>query len=160
MPMRVYVETTVWSFAFADDTPEMTAHTHLFFDRCRTGAIAAVIAPLVITELRRADEPVRSGLLGLIGEIAPVVIPDSAESDALALEFLRLGAVPPSKPDDAAHVAAAFAAGLDVLVSWNYKHIANVRRSQKFNAVAALRGYRRPLIITIPSEVLYGEEQP
>ena len=156
-PMRVYVETSVWSFAFADDSPQMTEHTLAFFEQCRRGKIAPIVSPLVARELQRADEPVRGRLMALLTELSPEVIPASEAIDALAEEFVRLGAVPPSKPDDAAHVAAAFVDGVEVLVSWNYKHIANVRRSQKFNAAAALRGYVRPLTITTPAEVAYAE---
>lgn len=153
----VYVETSVWSFAIANDVPELTAATHLFFDACRAGRLQAVIGPPVIDEINRADPPVRAQLSSLIEGITPLRIPASPTAARLAAEFLRLGAVPPSKPDDAAHVAYAFAAEVDVLASWNFKHIANVRRAEKFNAIALLNHYRKRLSITSPNEVLYDE---
>lgn len=155
--MKVYIETSVWSFALADDSPELTAHTLRFFDECRDGRFETMIGPVVVQELLRSDSPVREALLALVQEIAPETLPAMEDADELAEVFLNLGAVPPSKPDDAAHVAYAFAAGADVLVSWNFKHIANVRRSQRFNGIAALQGYTKPLIITSPSEVAYGD---
>lgn len=94
----------------------------------------------------------------LIADIDPVQLSTSPDADRLAAEFVRLGAVPPSKPDDASHVAYALLAQADVLITWNFKHIANVRRAEKFNAIAALSGIRKRLIIATPTEVLYGDD--
>ena len=155
----IYVETTVWSFAFADDSPDYTADTLRFFERCRAGDHDLRISGVVIKEIDRSDDSTRAAIRRLISEIAPIEIPLSREAEALADAFLRLGAVPPSKPDDAAHVAAAFIGGCDVLVSWNFKHIANVRRAERFNAIAVLQGFSKRLIIASPAEVQYGEHQ-
>jgi hypothetical protein len=155
--VRVYVETTVWSFAFADDSPDYTRDTLRFFDRCRAGQIAPVISGVVIRELERSPEPTLGRLMGLVSDISPEVLELSDETEALAQAFLEMGVAPPSKPDDARHVAAAFVARLDVLVSWNFKHIASIARADRFNAAATLRGYHKPLRIVTPIEVLYGE---
>jgi len=157
--LRIYIETTVWSFALADDVPDFTADTLLFFDECRAGRVKPVISPVVLEEIGRSSEPLRTRLLGLIREIAPAVAPSVPAIEELAQAFLSLGVVPPSKPDDAAHVAAAFVAKCDALVSWNFKHITNLRRADRFNAVAVLRGYSSPLRIVTPSEVLYADDE-
>jgi predicted nucleic acid-binding protein len=157
--MLVYIETTVWSFALADDSPNYTADTLEFFKACRAGKIDAVIGPVVIGEIARAPSPLREQLLSLINDISPRILIANQAANDLARAFLDLGAVPPSKPDDAAHVAAAFIEGVDVLVSWNFKHITNIHKAQKFNAIAALRGLTKPLIITTPSEVAYEPDQ-
>ncbi len=155
--MLVYIETTVWSFALADDSPELTAATLEFFRECREGRFTTMIGPTVIEELSDADSPIREQLLDLVRDIAPKILRRSPDAQSLADAFLRLGAVPPSKPQDALHVAYAFVGEADVIVSWNFKHIANVRRAQRFNAAAVLQGITRQLIITSPHEVLYGD---
>lgn len=157
--LRVYVETTVWSFAFADDSPDYTASTLAFFERCRENAVAPVISGVVLKEIARANPPLRDQLIALIAEIKPEVVPAQSAIDTLQASFLSLGVVPPSKPDDAAHVAAAFVADCGVLVSWNFKHITNVRKAERFNAAASLQGYRSPLRIVTPAEVLYADEE-
>jgi hypothetical protein len=48
--------------------------------------------------------------------------------------------------------------GLDVLVSWNFRHISNVRRADRFNALAVLDGFLKPLRIVSPAEVLYDDQ--
>jgi len=71
---------------------------------------------------------------------------------------VKHGAVPPAKPDDARHVAYAFVAGMDVLVSWNFRHIASVRRAAKFNEIARKLGFVKPLSIVSPPQVIYVDE--
>ena len=152
--LRVYVETTVWSFAFADDSPDFRAATLAFLDRCRRGELEAWVSSSVLIELGNAEEPLASKLKGLIGDVSARLLPEMEAVTALAESFVALRAVPPSKPIDARHVAAAYVGGLDVLVSWNFKHIASLRRIERFAAIAALSGYHAPLRIITPLEAL------
>jgi len=156
--LRIYVETTVWSFALADDAPDYRADTEEFLDRCRRRVFAPFISALVAEEISRAASPLRERLDKLVTEVRPTLFTLSERALALADAFLAAGVVPPSKPEDAGHVAAAFDRRLDVLVSWNFHHIANVRRAERFNAVAVLQGYHHEVRIVSPSEVLYAED--
>ena len=148
----------MWSVAFATDVPDYRADTLAFFDRCRAGHIYPFVSQVVLEEVDRADTPIRERLLGLIREIAPTVIEGSSDVDRLAGAFLVERVVPRGKPEDARHVAIALVEELDVLVSWNFRHIAGVRRADRFNAVAILQGFYKPLRIVSPSEVLYDDE--
>lgn len=78
---------------------------------------------------------------------------NSGDMDRLAQEFLERGVVPPSKVEDAQHVAVAVASELDVLLSWNYRHLVNVRRREEFHQVSVMSGYYKPLQIVTPPEV-------
>jgi hypothetical protein len=156
--LRIYIETSVWSFAFADDAPDYRADTLAFFERCRSGFCDAFISDIVLAEIDRAEDPLKEQLIQIVRDVRPTVFALSPDAQALSDVFLREHAVPPSKPEDARHVAAAFAEELDVLVSWNFRHIANVRRADRFNALALLAGYHRPLRIVSPAEVLYEDE--
>ena len=70
--------------------------------------------------------------------------------------YLTAGVVPPASRVDALHVALASVAGADALVSWNFKHLVQLRRIRGFHAVNLLRGY--PLIeIRSPLEVVDDE---
>lgn len=91
-------------------------------------------------------------------KVRPTLFTFSDRALSLADAFLSGGVVPPSQPEDAGHVAAAFDHHLDVLVSWNFRHVANVRRAERFNAVSVLQGYHHALRIVSPGEVLYAED--
>jgi|CXWL01.1.fsa_nt_gi predicted nucleic acid-binding protein len=156
--LKIYLETTVWSFALADDAPDYRADTEDFLERCRQGDFLPFISSLVIEEIRQADALLSKALENLVAEIRPTLFPMSDRALRLADAFLAAGVVPPSKPADAGHVAAAFEMGLDALVSWNFRHIANIRRAERFNAVAVLQGYHHQLRIVSPGEVLYAQD--
>jgi hypothetical protein len=151
----VYVETTVWSFAFAEDSPDYRADTVRFFDRCREGVIRPLISAIVLEEVGRTPGDRKSQLESLIRDIRPEILAVSRRAEALAQAFVTRRAIPPSKPDDARHVAVAFAESVPVLASWNFKHITNVRRAERFNVIALVEGFTHTLTIASPSELLY-----
>ncbi len=70
---------------------------------------------------------------------------------------MALGVVPPKKLYDALHVAACVFHGVDYLVSWNYKHLANVNRESRINAVNLSNGYNKPIRIITPLELMSDE---
>ena len=156
--LAVYVETSVWSFAFADDVPDYRADTLLFFERCRSGMVTPCVSPAVLDEIEQARPPIRERLADLIRNIGPPVLEITSDAERLAAAFIRERIVPANKPEDACHVAVAFDHEFDVLVSWNFRHIASVRRVDRFNAGAILEGYFKPLRIVSPAEVIYDDE--
>jgi len=113
----VYVETSVWSFAFAMDLPDSRAHTLVFFDRCRQGLIRPYVSSIVLEEISRADEETRDRLAALIRDVGPTVLDVTDEAEHLAEAFVQSRVVPRGKPEDARHVALAFVEELDILVS-------------------------------------------
>lgn len=158
MKLRIYIETSVWSFALADDVPDYRADTEEFLDCCCRGVFHPFISALVLEEISRAAPPLRTELERLVSEVRPTLLPVSDRALELADAFLAEGVVPRGKTEDAGHVATAFDHRLDVLVSWNFRHIANIRRAERFNAVAILQGIHHQLQIVSPSEVLYAED--
>jgi len=156
--IHVYVETSVWSFAFAEDVPEYRADTTVFLDLCRRRLFESYISDAVLGEIQFAQAPLRRRLEELLQSVKPVLLPWLPEADDLSDAFVREKAVPPSKPQDARHVAIAMAHGLDVLVSWNFRHIVNLRREERFNAIALLEGYHHQLRIVSPKELIDYEE--
>jgi hypothetical protein len=80
-----------------------------------------------------------------------VVISD-AESRDLANLYLDEKAVSSKYYEDALHIAIATINKVDVLVSWNFKHIVNLERIRKYNAVNLMNGYTM-LEIRNPREI-------
>jgi predicted nucleic acid-binding protein len=154
------VETSVWSFAFAEDVPEYRADTLAFLDLCRRTRFEPYVSAAVLSEIQFAQAPLRKRLEELVRTVKPALLPWLPEADDLSEAFVCEKAVPPSKPQDARHVAIAVAHDLDVLVSWNFRHIVNLRREERFNAVALLTGYHHHLRIVSPKELIYYDEVP
>jgi hypothetical protein len=51
-------------------------------------------------------------------------------------------------------VAIATVASLEIVASWNHRHLANERKRTLFNAVNRLAGYEQVLLIHPPFEVM------
>ncbi|MCZ7670946.1 MAG: hypothetical protein M5U34_29275 [Chloroflexi bacterium] len=70
----------------------------------------------------------------------------------LAEVYQERAILTPKYYDDGLHIAMATVAEVDVLVSWNFRHIVHLHKIRMFNAVNAELGYRS-LEIYSPREV-------
>ena len=122
------------------------------------GTHVLVLSAHTLRELQGAPEEVIMHLAEVPGD-NQVHLPDSEEAQELADAYLARGIVGPGSASDALHVALATVGAVDVLVSWNFRHIVNLGRIRLFNAVNIERGYGT-LEIRTPKEVLeYGKEE-
>jgi predicted nucleic acid-binding protein len=156
-PLRLYLETSVWNFCFADDAPDKRDATIAFFNGLAAGSYELFISPVVFEEFDRASPEKRQRLYELLARHKPGSLELTKEMTELARQYLAHGAIPPSNPEDARHVACATIAELDAVISWNMKHIANLRRQERIQAVNILNGYHKPLYLITPREVSTNE---
>lgn len=146
----VYVDTSVWNAAFDEHAPEIQSQTRSFFSLVRSGKGRAFISDVVLQELANAPLSRTAALGELIRSVAPERLDLDEESAALAVAYVEHGILTGGHLVDARHVAIATVARLDVLTSWNYRHLVNRRRREAFNGVNAIRGYRAIEIISPP----------
>ena len=106
----------------------------------------AVISPLVVRELERLEEPHRSSYLKLVRDIEQVEVTD--ESAILAEGYVSRGIFHRKYIGDALHVAVASHHKIDYLVTWNFGHLANVRRQARIRLFNAAAGFFVPMIVT------------
>jgi predicted nucleic acid-binding protein len=109
-----------------------------------------------MNELRRAPLAVRELSAQTFAD-STRILDVSPEAFALAQAYVAAGVVPAKYTDDAIHVAVATCEGIRLIVSWNFKHLASLRRNERFSAVNLLHG--RPVIrIVSPSLLLNPDE--
>ena len=120
--------------------------------RCRF-AEACQPSVLFAVEISRGDPVQVARRLAIAGALSKLTA--SAEAEKLTLELLRSGALPANAASDAAHVAIATAAGMDYLMTWNCRHIANGQILKKVAVVCEGAGYRLPAVCT-PEELMGG----
>ena len=147
--MRVYVDTSVIGGCLDDEFREWSLRLMTEF---REGRKRMIVSSLTTEELERAPEEVRK-ILAVFPAENVEMLDLSGEAMALAEAYVREGAVGSGCIADAQHIAAATVAKVDVLVSWNFKHIVNFRRIQLYNAVNLKQGYAL-IDIRTPREVL------
>jgi hypothetical protein len=152
--LKVYVETSVWGMTLPSQPRALREPSKRFLRQCRTGLFIPYISSVVLQEIARASARDADQMVVEINRLAPIELTPSEEVEQLAGEYLKAGIVPAKKRDDARHVALATVSGMEILVSWNHRHLANKRKKEFFNAVNKLAGRARPLEICTPFEVL------
>ena len=151
--MKLYIETSVPNFLFADDAPEKQQVTIAFFEWLKICDDDVFISKLVEDELRLAPEPKRGRMTAALQAIPLRVLTVPVEAAELADIYLAEKIVTARFKNDALHVATAVWHRMDLVVSWNMKHLVNMRRVARVNEVNARHGF--PLIrVHTPEEVM------
>ena len=107
-------------------------------------------------ELIEADEKIKKVLERIPSDYFELVYRNT-ESEELSAQYIQAKAISSKFSDDALHVALATIFKVDLLVSWNFKHLVNYNRIVKYNAINLLNGYKQ-VEIRSPKEVVDNEE--
>ena len=158
---KIYLDTSVINFLFADDAPEKKEVTVDFFSGVVSQNIYEIfISPIVVDEINKTrDEIKRQKLLDVIREFnIPLIDINSQreEIEKLAGLYINSKIIPVNKLEDALHVAIATVFEFEILLSWNYKHLANVNKERMILLINVSEGYSKPLRLITPMEVSYG----
>jgi predicted nucleic acid-binding protein len=151
--LQLYIETSVWNFYFADDAPEKKEITHTFFNKIKESEYEIFISDTVIEEIGRADDEKRQLLLNIIKEFSPKRLVIDQEVVELAQKYIAEGVLPANKFEDAVHAAVATIFEMDALISWNLKHLSNLKKMEMINGVNMKEGYSKRLELITPMEV-------
>ena len=149
--MRIYIDTSVVGGVFDDEFAESTKS---FFQKVDSGDFILVVSELLHTELLRAPDRVRTYLNNYgRAQIEEVKLTDDALN--LADRYIAERVVGATSMADCQHIAIATVNKVDVLVSWNFKHIVNLTRIRGYNSVNLRNGYsmleiRTPLEVSEP----------
>lgn len=152
MKARIYIDTSVIGGCEDNEFSEHSVRLMACFGR---GDFILVVSDLTVQELAAAPGDVREHLAS-VPEAYIETLRLDAESRELAEAYIVAGVITAKMRADAQHIAIATVARVDVLVSWNFKHIVNLPRIHGYNSVNLRRGY--PILeIRSPREVLSDE---
>ena len=152
MVRRIYTDTSVIGGCLDE---EFRVHSRRLIDGFVRGDFTPVLSELTVRELEPAPPGVRD-VLAEVPEAHIEAVRLTGKADELARRYLAEGILPANMVADAQHIAVASIANVDVLVSWNFRHVVNLARIHAYHGVNARLGY--PLIeIRSPREVL-GDE--
>ena len=160
-PLKIYLDTSIISFLYAEDTPDLRKITEtLFANFIRRKRFETYVSDVVIQEIEKTSNPIKRSQLAEVIDIHRFpLLPLNEEIIRLAGVYIKRGTIPRSKVDDARHVAVATYHQMDVLLSWNFRHLANVRKESAIHIVNATEGYLYPLRLTNPMEVMDENEK-
>jgi len=109
------------------------------------------VSRMVVQECTAGDENAARQRMEIVKKMQILITTPQAE--ALAANLIRGHAVPETEPEDALHIALAAIHGIQFLVTWNCRHIANVTNRAAIEGVCRLAGFEAPVICT-PEELL------
>ena len=149
MILRIYLDSSVIGGCLDE---QFNIYSDFLMESFRIGKQIAVISDITLRELETAPTKVKGILPSIPDEFVEYVLLDE-EALALANNYIKEGVVSRSHFIDARHIAIATIAKVDILVSWNFKHIVNIHRIHAYNGVNMKLGY--PILeIRSPVEVL------
>ncbi len=151
----VYVETTIVSYLTARKSRNLVVAAHQEITRGwwedRRLEFELYCSQAVIREASEGDKHAAKKRLAVLEDMPLLEINEPAQGLALAL--VKTAVLPTKAAEDALHIALATAHGMDYLLTWNCKHIANAEIRNVVAAVSYKHGYGSPVICT-PEELM------
>ena len=152
---KIYIETSIPSYVSAEPSGSVIAAARQILARDWWNGPRLVndcfISDLVILEASKGDAQRARDRLSLLKGIKNLEI--TIESRRLASEILKIGALPGRAKEDALHISIAIVHGMDYLVTWNCRHIANSHIVKKIREFLDNKNFVLPEIAT-PEELL------
>ena len=153
MQRKIYIDTSIVGGYFDDEFEE---ETKALFARLEKKEIIFVVSSVLRQELSKAPEYVRT-LIDKYDKGNFEYVELTSEAIELADKYIAEKVVGKASVDDCRHIAIATINKIDVLASWNFKHIVNLDKIKGYNGVNLKNGYA---IIEIrnPRELLNYDE--
>ena len=154
MEQKIYIDTSVVGGYFDEEFKEVTQK---LFERLENGEVKFVISDLLDLELINAPERVRE-LLHNYSADKFERIELTEKVDKLAETYIAEKVVGKTSLEDCRHIAMATIYKVDVLASWNFKHIVNLERIKGYNSVNLRLGYTMIEIRSPKDLINYGND--
>lgn len=145
MKISLYLETSV-AGAYLDNGDPFRRDLTIHWWEHELAEYDAFSSILVQRELERIAEPHRAGYLNLVKPLARLELVE--EVAILAEAYIERGIFQRKYIADAVHVALASFHKIDYFVTWNFGHIANVRKQARLRMFNSAAGFFAPTIIT------------
>jgi hypothetical protein len=145
---RIYVDTSVLGGCF---DPEFRTWSVGLMEDFRRGRFRAILSEVTAAEIEAAPEAIRA-IHGELLASGAELIEVSREALTLQSAYQRHSVLPLRFQNDMLHIALATVAEVDVLVSWNFRHIVRLDKIRLFNGINLELGYRA-IAIYSPREV-------
>jgi len=155
MKKRVYIETTIASYLTARPSRDLVQAarqqiTHTWWNDARED-YDLCISEIVLDEVAFGDVDAARRRLTLLENLPLLDLTENVSDVANAI--MGSGLLPPAAVRDAVHIAVTSVHGIDILLTWNCRHIANAAITKELQTIVAGCGYELPVLCT-PEELL------
>jgi predicted nucleic acid-binding protein len=154
--LKVYLDTSVISHLEQEDVPEKMADTRRLWDMFCDGMFDVCLSSITLQEIDACSEPKKSFMLEHLNQIEYETYDVTDEAIDVAHQLVSMGVLTEKSYDDCQHIGVAVVNECDCIISWNFKHIVNVKTIRGVRAITNLKGYKS-IEIWSPSVLLGGE---
>ncbi len=155
--LKVYLDTSVISYLMQEDVPEKMNDTRKLWEMFRNGVYDVCLSSVTLKEVSDCPEPKRSVLKDYLKQIQYSTFDITREVSDVAKQIMNMGVLTEKSFDDCQHIGAAVVNDCDCIISWNFKHIVNIKTIRGVRSITNLQGYK-PIEIWSPSVLLESEE--
>lgn len=155
--LKVYLDTSVISHLLQKDAPEKMANTRQLWEMFKDEKYDVYLSTVTLEEIADCPEPKRTELRKFLEQIKYTVLDITDEMEIVAQKIIDMGILTNKSYDDCQHIAAAVVEECNCIISWNFKHIVNIKTIHGVRAITNLTGYKAIDILS-PTVLLESEE--
>ena len=156
--LKIYLETTIFNFVFADDAPDKKQDTLKLFEEIEQGKYILYTSDYALEEIRKADEIKKTKMTDLVEQYKITVLGPDENAEKLAEKYVSEKIIPEKYKTDGLHIAIATVNNLDVIVSFNLKHIVKYKTKIGTESINLREGYKSIKIFS-PTEVIEDDRK-
>jgi len=157
---KVYLETTVVSYLVSEPSRDLIVAAHQVLTNrwwvVQRPRFECFVSAVVLEEVRQGDPRMVAKRLGILRGLPALRITEATSE--LIRRIMASGILAPKAARDAAHVAVATTGGVDYLLTWNCRHIANARIETRLRSICETAGWQMPILCT-PEALFSGDDE-
>lgn len=148
--LKIYLDSSVPNYVFNDEYPEKQNAARLLFNAIKKKRIIGLLSPETIREIKDCNEHRRGAMMNLVRKCQ--LFPQNPAAEALVRHYIKQKVFAKRNHADARHLAYAVYHAVDIVVSYNFKHIVKLSVIKKLQSANLLLGFKTPEIRS-PEEI-------
>ena len=140
--LKVYLDTSVISYLQQEDAPEKTRITLELWERFKSNIFDVCLSDLTLLEVGNCEEPKVSFMRNKLEEILYSRLSIDNSVVKFANDIVKTGILTEKSIEDCQHIAVALINNCDIILSWNFKHLVNVKTIDGVRALSMIKGYK------------------
>ena len=158
--LKIYLDTSAIGYLDEQSSPKEMIDMQVLWDEIRHEKYDVMLSEVTLAELNASKNVEKvEALSGFLNEIQYKIIKVNDDVEKVADLVKSTGLLISDKhQNDRLHIGCAITSGCDVLVSYNFKNLANVRVIKGVRGISILSGYGNVNIDIVPAAMLISED--
>ena len=157
--LKLYLDTSAIGYLDEKTSPKEMDEMQQLWKLIKRGEYEINVSPVVIDELMaNSNTEKRDVLLDYLKQIEYDIIDITDEVNETAKSIVQNGVLSDKNYNDCLHIACAISNGCDCLVSFNFRHLVNIKTIKGARAISNLRGYGNIDIVSAVALIQKGDE--